>query len=71
MNCELQLEGCLTVAHGQHHRQLRRHGDERAVNKSWVCAKCHTYIHDHPAEAYRKGWLVHSWDDPALVPWIP
>lgn len=29
---------------------------------------CHGWVHGHPAEAYRLGWLVHSWHDPASVP---
>jgi hypothetical protein len=29
---------------------------------------CHGWIHAHPAEAYRLGFLVKSGQDPALVP---
>ncbi len=71
MRCELRLEGCWGEASGEHHRQLRRHGDERPVNKLSLCPPCHTYVQTHPAEAYAKGWMVHSWDDPARISWVP
>ncbi|MDF7665705.1 hypothetical protein [Bifidobacterium sp. ESL0745] len=30
---------------------------------------CHGYIHAHPAESYRKGWIVHrTVNDPSTVP---
>jgi hypothetical protein len=54
-----------------HHRQLRRHGDERDVNKMRVCAVCHKFIHDNVQLSYDNGWLVHSWDDPEEINWRP
>jgi hypothetical protein len=32
---------------------------------------CHGYVESHRGLAYQMGWLVHSWDDPAKVPWLP
>lgn len=29
---------------------------------------CHGWVHAHPAESYRLGYLVHSWDDPEDIP---
>ena len=29
---------------------------------------CHGWVHNHPAESYEAGWLVHSWDEPLEVP---
>lgn len=56
----------------RHHRQLRRFGDHSAANLVLLCGSgttgCHGWVHAHPAEAYRLGWLVHSWHDPAQVP---
>lgn len=68
MRCQIQLEGCFGEATHTHHRQLRRHGDERPVNKMELCSWCHAAVHHHPAVSYQRGWLVHSWDDPAAVP---
>lgn len=28
-----------------------------------VCANCHSYIHEHPQEAYEQGWLVRYWSE--------
>lgn len=66
--CELRASpGCWGYAVSIHHRKLRRHHDHRPVNLLHTCVPCHTYAHDNPAEAYERGWLVHSWDDPAEV----
>jgi 5-methylcytosine-specific restriction endonuclease McrA len=50
-----------------HHRQLRRHGNETPDNLMPLCVDCHTEVHGSPAHSYATGFLVHSWDDPALV----
>ena len=52
----------------RHHRQLRRHKDERPENIMLVTLEQHDWIHHNVAEAYELGWLVHSWQDPADVP---
>jgi hypothetical protein len=69
--CELELKTICVGAWGfglhRHHRQPRRTGDNRLVNILMLCRACHDFAHAHPALAYRNGWLVHSWDDPAEV----
>lgn len=65
---------CLVPVRGgsRHHRQLRRFGDHSPANLLLLCGSgttgCHGWVHAHPAEAYRHGWLVHGWDTPAAVP---
>jgi len=54
----------------RHHRQLRRHGDHRAVNLLGVCHRCHGYIHAHPAISYVMGWLVKGHEDPADIRFV-
>lgn len=66
--CEYEIApDCTGKAIHTHHRQLRRHGDERPENLSRLCAQCHQWVHDHPAYSYELGFLVHSYDDPAEV----
>lgn len=67
--CEIEHEDCTGVAVSMHHRKLRRHGDHRACNLIHLCQVMHGYIHDHTWVAYQEGWLVHSTDDPATIPW--
>lgn len=59
----------------RHHRRPRSHpwpGLHGAANLVLLCGSgttgCHGWVHAHPAEAYRYGLLVHSWDDPSRVP---
>lgn len=52
-----------------HHRKLRSRGGGNTVgNLSHVCNDCHTWIHQHPADASERGWMVASWADPVEVP---
>lgn len=51
----------------EHHRQLRRGGDERAVNKLYIGAGLHDWIHNNPEEAKKLGWIVSQYEDPADV----
>ena len=70
--CEALIPGvCGGVAEHWHHRQLRSQGGEHVVvNGIGICSDCHDYIHGHPAESYRNGWLIHGWDDPAKTPFL-
>lgn len=58
-----------------HHRQRRNIGPEAAVNYLDLCGSgttgCHGWIEHNRRVAYERGWLVHTWDDPAEVPWLP
>jgi hypothetical protein len=75
-NCEARLFGCHGQAAHPHHRKLRRHGDDTAVNGLDVCNSCHTRIHssqrpcpdDERWTMYDLGLLVHHTDDPAAIP---
>jgi len=51
----------------EHHRQLRRGGDERAVNKLFVSPVLHEWIQTHPEEAGKLGWIVSQYEDPIDV----
>lgn len=52
-----------------HHRKLRSQGgDNSEVNLIRLCLSHHSYIHANPTESYENGWLVKSFDDPALIP---
>ena len=59
-----------------HHRRPRGMGGSRdpltnrAANLVCLCRGCHDWIECHRADAYRDGWLVHRWDDPASIPLI-
>jgi hypothetical protein len=62
-----------------HHRRPRQMGGtdwpgiNLPSNLALICGSgttgCHGYIESHRPEAYAMGWLVHSWEDPAEVPW--
>ena len=51
----------------EHHRQLRRGGDDRPVNLLRVGPILHDWIHKNPAEAKELGWIVSQYEDPADV----
>lgn len=53
----------MTAFH-EHHRQLRRGGDDRPVNLLKVGPEVHQWIHDHPAEARELGWIVSQYEAP-------
>lgn len=44
-----------------HHRLMRSQGGRDALeNLLHVCGWCHRMIHDKPALAYERGWLIGS-----------
>jgi len=48
-----------------HHRQLRSQGGPDTVENCAVLAHdCHMWMHEHPAEAQRRGFIVPRWHDP-------
>lgn len=48
-----------------HHRQLKsRGGKDKASNLLHICHKCHMKIHDQPAWASDKGYMIASWEKP-------
>lgn len=55
-----------------HHRKRRSQGgDNSPANLVPLCVLCHDWVHRNPEQAYREGWLVRSWQDPAEVPAVP
>lgn len=62
--CAAALPGCQGRAVHPHHRKRRSQGgDDSQRNVISVCASCHRWIHEHPAAAYSRGLLVHSWEE--------
>lgn len=62
-----EIDGVSPAVH-LHHRKSRRFGDHRIVNALHLCHACHHQVHNVDAEtAEAAGWLVRSYDDPAVV----
>lgn len=68
--CEVRCpKVCGRAAVHVHHRKLRRQGGDNSwANLTAVCFDCHDWIHGHPSQSYRLGWLVRREDDPAEQP---
>lgn len=68
--CEVKLDGrCRRRATHVHHRKLRGNGGDNAIeNLLHVCSSCHSRLHGLGSLSYEHGWLVESWNDPAVVP---
>lgn len=68
------IEGDRGIDWVLHHRRARAMGGSRRpdtnspVNLLSLCAPCHGFVESYRAEAYVKGWLVHTHHDPARVP---
>ena len=65
---------CLRPAEHVHHRVLKGMGGTSdpeiafgLANLVSLCSECHADIHAHPQKSYEEGWIVHSWQDPALI----
>jgi hypothetical protein len=60
----------------QHHRKLRSACSKTewdlVENIVTLCGTgttgCHGHVHHNRNEAYDTGWIVHRWDDPAMIP---
>lgn len=71
--CEAISKVCTGTAAHFHHRQSRKHKDQRPVNCLHVCSSCHDHIHavDGSGSITKSrllGWIVPSWADPADIP---
>jgi 5-methylcytosine-specific restriction endonuclease McrA len=57
--CEAAVNAnCATTGHFLHHILPRSAGGKHTVaNLLQICTACHEYIHAHPEESYRRGWL--------------
>lgn len=54
-----------------HHRRSRSVRDEHQhapCNGVWLCATCHTWVHGHPFEARRVGFIVSRYSIPCETP---
>lgn len=57
--CEAGSRVCVGRADHNHHKRMRSQGGgDELSNLLTVCAPCHRYIHAHPAESYKNGWLL-------------
>lgn len=66
--CEARTADCTDIPIEVHHRKLRKHGGmDSPANCLLVCGGCHRWVHNHPAEAYTLGLLIHAWVDPDEV----
>jgi len=68
----LWCEGALGESFALHHRKLRKHGGpDSPENVVALHHECHNLgtasVHLSPKIGYNRGFLVHSWDEPAKV----
>jgi hypothetical protein len=73
VRCGKSLYSALTFS--RHHRRMRSHafpGLHKPSNLILLCGSgttgCHGWVHAHPAESYRNGWLVRSTNYPDEMP---
>jgi len=64
--CEARLNGCSHFAVDVHEKLRRSQGgaivDTDYSNFMILCRPCHTWITDHPKEAFKLGFAKHAWD---------
>lgn len=52
-----------------HHRWLKgQGGPDVATNLAALCDLCHRWVHEHPAEARKGGWILVPGTDPEYIP---
>lgn len=58
--CQAGIDGvCVANATAVHHKLLRSQGGtDQPSNLMAVCCFCHFWIHDHPIEAARLGFII-------------
>lgn len=63
--CEANTPACPRREHAgvhcHHVKQRSAGGDHTPANLLLVCSAAHSYIHDHPAESFERGWLVRGY----------
>lgn len=61
--CEADTPACPEGRHTGHHAHhvlpRSQGGQHEADNLLFVCSLAHLWIHAHPQESYRSGWLLH------------
>ncbi len=61
--CEAKIDGCFGRAVLRHEKLRRSQGGKgNPENTMDLCAFCSLYIHDHPAWARERGFLLRSTD---------
>lgn len=57
--CEVRVPGCHGKAVQMHHKKRRSQGGAHSPdNLLHVCGRCHTWIHQHVADAKQHGWIL-------------
>ena len=56
--CEVDAPGCRHRVEHYHHRAGRGPGRDVAELLLACCFSCHAYVHDHPLESRRRGWML-------------
>jgi hypothetical protein len=70
--CQIQIACDGARAVHSHHRKLRSQGGTSdPSNILLTCLDCHQATHANPLRSYSLGHLVHSWDNPKLIPIAP
>lgn len=66
---------CGGQASDAHHRILRGNGGSSLPRIAFgmdnlisLCRECHTWAHEHPADARPDGWMLRRTDDPSATP---
>lgn len=72
LRCGRNTHGDWWPGHSTHHRKSRRFHDDSPENLVRLCGSgtmgCHGWVHEHPAEAERLGYILPSWRDPLNAP---
>lgn len=68
--CEAMIFPVCTGQVGHwHHRLMRSQGGKHEVHNGLaLCSACHAWIHAHPEQSYKLGWLVKMSYEPLDVP---
>lgn len=61
--CGTQLPGKCGGRIDPHHIKMRSQGGEDTLdNLVCLCRVHHSWVHEHPDESYRLGYLKHGWE---------
>ena len=67
-----QCQRCFQRGGHIHHRRRRGIRDSHThcgCNTILLCGECHNWVHGHPEEARRLGFIVSVWDtNPGMIP---
>ena len=60
--------GAHPAVHAHHRRLASQGGPDVTSNLAALCASCHRWCHEHPAQAAIAGWIIMSGAEPAAIP---